>query len=685
MVPPGEIFGVIPIWVGVFVFAGVGFGINGYLLYMRVFRLIMLGKKENRFNQPLRRSLNALVVSLGQRKVLQRFSWKDRAGLGHVFIFWGFLSFVASYLLFIFIDSIDPDLSSTILSDGGLKVFVFIIDALGLAILSALVWALFRRWVVRPHRLSFDLTRSPDAIVIVSVIASLMVFTFLIEGFHGGMVAQGSIAADAHSASPVGTLLGKLFEGGSFDLLNTLHGAFWWGHLAIILGFGIYIPFSKHMHMVGAPLNAFFHDLDAMGTLHPIPDIETAESYGANNVQEFTWKELLDGYACAVCGRCTDVCPANLTGKVLSPMHIVENIKDHLLEVGPGIIKAKKDGNGKDAGIPVIGNAISEEAIWDCVTCGACEQECPVAVEHIDSIVDMRRHLVLEQSKMPETAKTALQSMETRGHPWSGTKFNRTDWAEGLDVKLISENQHPDTLFWVGCTPALEERSQGIAKSLVKVLNAAGVNFSILGEEETCTGDPARRMGNEYLFQTLAQQNIETFKKHGISRIVTACPHCFNTFKNEYPQFGGEFDVVHHNQLIADLMAKGKIKAKKPCNKKVAYHDSCYLGRHNGIYEEPRQLLKGIPGLEIMEMEGRNRSKGFCCGAGGGHMWMEETKGPRINHVRTQHALDTGAEMVGTSCPFCLQMFEDGIRVKGQEGKFQARDLVEILADSLEE
>ena len=683
MVPPGEIFGFIPTWVGVFVFAGVCFGLTGLILHMRFFRLVLMGKKVNRFDQILKRSLSALLVVLGQQKVLQRVSLTDRAGLGHVFIFWGFLSFVTSYILFIFLDSIDHEISSIIFTEAGVKVFVFILDSLGLAILSALTWALFRRWVMTPHRLSFDLTQSKDALVIVSVIGSLMVLTFLIEGFYGGLVNNGYVIEGPHAASPVGTLLGKAFDGLGQDALLTLQGAFWWAHLTLILGFGMYIPFSKHMHMIGAPLGAFLHDVNARGTLHPIEDIETAETYGANQVQDFTWKELLDGYACAVCGRCTDSCPANLTGKVLSPMHIVEGIKDHLLEVGPTVIKNQNSENGGVEVPPVIGHAVSEEAIWDCVTCGACEQECPVAIEHIDSIVDMRRNLVLEQGSMPETAQTALRSMETRGHPWTGTKFNRTDWTKGLDVKQISENGHPDYLLWVGCTPALEERSQGIVKSLVKVLDAAGINFAILGEEETCNGDPARRMGNEYLFQLMAQQNIETFKRHNITRIIASCPHCFNTFKNEYSQFGAKLEVIHHNQLIADLIKRGRLKLNKPLEKLLTYHDSCYLGRHNGIYEEPRQILDIIPKLQVKEME-RNRSRGFCCGAGGGHMWIDESKGERINHVRTQHALDTGAQMVGTSCPFCLQMFEDGIRVKEMEGKLEARDLVELVADSLE-
>ena len=346
MVPPGEIFGVIPIWIGVFAFAVIGFGFAGYVVYSRVFRLIMLGKSENRFDQPLKRSLNALVVVLAQRKVLQRVSLKDKAGLGHVFVFWGFLCFALSYVLFVFLDSINPNISETILTDTGVKVFVFVLDALGLAILTSLTWALVRRWLAKPRRLSFDLTRSPDAVIIVGAIAGLMIFTFLVEGFYNAMANQGVLAEPSpHVASPVGTALGKLFDGASFGVVNTLHGIFWWAHVALIIGFSMYIPFSKHMHMIGAPINAFLHDLNPRGTLHPIKDIETAESFGANFVQEFTWKELLDGYACAVCGRCSDACPANLTGKVLSPMHVIEGIKDHLLDVGPMLAKGG-NGNG---------------------------------------------------------------------------------------------------------------------------------------------------------------------------------------------------------------------------------------------------------------------------------------------------------------------------------------------------
>jgi Fe-S oxidoreductase len=332
---------------------------------------------------------------------------------------------------------------------------------------------------------------------------------------------------------------------------------------------------------------------------------------------------------------------------------------------------------------PLIGEAISEEAVWDCLSCGACMEECPVVVEHVPTILDLRRNLVLEESKIPETAMNALLSLEQRGHPWRGTQFSRTDWAEGLEVPTLAERPDAEILFWVGCTGALEQRSQGIARSMVKVLKSAGVDFAILGEEETCTGDPARRMGNEYLFQILAQQNIENLNRYNVKKIVTICPHCFNTMRNEYPQFGGEYEVLHYSQFIDGLMKRGQVKPIKLVNTTVAYHDSCYLGRHNGVYDEPRNVAKAIPGLNLVEMSPRCREQGFCCGAGGGHMWLEESGGTRINHVRTDHFLETGADTVAVSCPFCLQMLTEGIQAKGQEGQKHTKDVLEILAESL--
>ena len=432
------------------------------------------------------------------------------------------------------------------------------------------------------------------------------------------------------------------------------------------------------MHIIGAPLSFLTRSLEARGTLATPMDLDTAESFGAARVQDFTQRELLDGYSCAVCGRCTEVCPAHISGKTLSPMHIVENLKEHVLETGPGIIR----GDDQQESKPLIGRWIQEEALWDCLTCGACVQVCPVGVEHIDTIVDMRRNLVMEQAQMPETAMGALLSMEQRGHPWRGTTYTRTDWAEGMDIRTIAEHPDAEVLFWVGCTPALEQRSQNIARAMASILKRAGVDFAILGTEETCTGDPARRMGNEYLYQILAQQNIDTFNRYNVKKVVTICPHCFNTIKNEYPHLGGNYEIQHYSEFVAQLIQEGKIKPVVTIESTVAYHDSCYLGRHNGVYESPREIANAIPGLKLTEME-RNRERGFCCGAGGGHMWLEESRGRRVNHVRTDQFLETDADTVGVSCPFCLQMFVEGLETNDQGKTKQAKDLLEILNESL--
>jgi Fe-S oxidoreductase len=459
---------------------------------------------------------------------------------------------------------------------------------------------------------------------------------------------------------------------------NGLQGLSWWAHLGLILGFSLYIPLSKHMHIIAAPISFLGRSLEARGTISTPKDLETAESFGAAKVQDFNWKELIDGYACAVCGRCTDSCPAHISEKILSPMHIVENLKEHVLESGPGIISGRDEQDSS----PLIGRWIQEEALWDCLTCGACVQECPVGVEHIDSIIDMRRHLVMEQASMPETARNALLSMEQRGHPWRGTTFTRTDWADGLDLKMLADHPDAEILFWVGCTAALEQRSQAIARSMASVLKRAGVDFAILGAEETCTGDPARRMGNEYLYQIMAKQNIETFKRYGVKTIVTICPHCFNTIKNEYPHLGGEYEVLHYSEFVARLIDDGKIRPLVTLDTTVAYHDSCYLGRHNDIYDAPRRIANAIPGVTLTEMELR-RERGFCCGAGGGHMWIEESRGRRVNHVRTDQFLETDADTVAVSCPFCLQMFVEGIGSNEAAAGKQAKDLLELLDESL--
>ncbi len=678
MVPPGDVFGVIPVWLAVYALSICAFAASGYILYRRVFSLVLLGKNPDRFDRPIFRFFGALPYIFGQRKVLQSVSLRDRAGLAHFFIFWGFLSFTASYIIYIFGDSIWHEFSETVLTDAGVRIFTAYLDILAVVFFLVLIWAAARRWGIKPRRLSFDLTQKGESAIILMLIASLMLFTLLAEAFYVASGGEGP-----HADALIGRPLGEAFANAGIDgdIATALQGVFWWLHLAIILGFSIYIPLSKHMHLVAAPISFYTRNLEERGTL-PTPDLDAAleneDALGASRIQDFTWKELLDGYSCAVCGRCSDNCPANITGKILSPMHIVENMKEHVLEFGPGVLEGE---DGQDAK-PLIGNWVEEEALWDCLTCGACVQECPVGVEHIDSIVDMRRFMVMEQASMPDTAMNALLSMEQRGHPWRGTTYGRTDWADGLDIPTLAERPDAAILFWVGCTASLEQRSQSVARSMASVLKRAGVDFAILGDEETCTGDPARRMGNEYLYQVLAQQNIETMNSYDVRKVVTICPHCFNTIKNEYPHLGGDYEVVHYTEFVDELIGSGKIRPVGRIETKVAYHDSCYLGRHNGIYDAPRNIAKSIPGVELVEMS-RRRERGFCCGAGGGHMWIDESKGQRVNHARTEQFFETGAATVGVSCPFCLQMFEEGIGSLDGEEKTQAKDLLEILDESL--
>ncbi len=415
MVPPDSVLGLFPTWAALYPLALIAFGTAGLLLYRRVFRLILLGRPVGRFDQPMRRIVGAVPLIFGQSKVLQRVSLRrDLAGLAHFFIFWGFLSFTASYVVFIFGDAAWAQFSETILSDTGVRVAAIYLDILATVFLVVLVWAAIRRWVTTPHRLSFDLTQKWESAIILLLIAGLMVLSILAEAMY---VASGGDGPTA--AAIVGSALGNALSGMglSAELANALHAVSWWGHVAIILGFAVYIPMSKHIHLVGAPLSFVFRSLEAPGTLSTPLDLETAEVFGAANVRDFTQKQLLDGYACAVCGRCTEACPANISGKTLSPMHIAENLKEHLIEVGPGM----SNGNGgHDDSKPLIGPWIGQEALWDCLTCGACVQECPVGVEHIDLIVDMRRNLTMERAEIPETGMNALMSMEQRGHPWRG-------------------------------------------------------------------------------------------------------------------------------------------------------------------------------------------------------------------------------------------------------------------------
>lgn len=434
--------------------------------------------------------------------------------------------------------------------------------------------------------------------------------------------------------------------------------------------------------MLASLFNIFFKAAPPRGVLSKI-NIEAAERFGVSRITDLTWKQILDLYTCVTCNNCQEQCPATATGKPLNPRKIIQDLKQHFLDVAPKLVKVKDEAKAAEINPDnsVAGKVLTEDEIWACTTCRACDEICPLYVEHIDKIIDLRRNLVMEEATIPDTAEVALRSIEDRGHPWRGTTATRTDWAEGLGVKILAEDSDIDILYWVGCTGALEERSMKVAQSVAKILKLAGINFGILGVEESCCGEPARRLGNEYLFQMQAGKNIEILKRYNVKKIVTACPHCYNTIKNEYPQFGGEFEVIHHTEFIADLLKEGELRIIKGVSGMVTYHDSCYLGRYNDIYRPPRQILNNMPDLTLVEMK-KNRRRSFCCGGGGGRMWLEERIGQRISEMRIEQAIEAKAQIIATACPYCLQMFDDAIKAKGAEESLKAMDIAELVAES---
>jgi Fe-S oxidoreductase len=458
---------------------------------------------------------------------------------------------------------------------------------------------------------------------------------------------------------------------------------FFWAHWLVVLSLLGFITYSRHLHMVASLFNILFRSPLPKGTLRSI-DLEVVETFGAAKITDLTWKQVLDLYSCVVCGQCQDACPATASGKPLNPKKLIQDLRKHLLEVGPELLKAggKAGDSVNNPARTLPGDVIIQDEIWACTTCRACDEVCPLYIEHVDKIVDLRRNLVLEQAAIPETAEAALRSIEARGHPWRGAIASRTDWARGLDIKILAEDSNVDLLFWVGCTGALEERSMKVTRSVAKILKLAGVNFGILGAEESCCGEPARRLGNEYLFQMQAEKNIKILNGYSIKRIVTACPHGYNTLKNEYPNFGGEFEVIHHSQLIAELLKEGRLKMKAASGV-VTYHDPCYLGRYNDIYRPPRQILKQMPDTTLVEMEARGK-RSFCCGGGGGRMWLEENIGSRISEMRIEQAVKTKARIIATACPFCMQMFDDAIKARGYEETLKALDIAELVANAME-
>mgnify|MGYP001117550185 CR=1 FL=1 len=715
MVPSREIFWNIQYGELLYVIGSIVIGIFIYALYRR-YRLWRLGKSDNRFSHLGNRIwafvVTAIVDGLLHRKFFgaapsldyrflspkdflpevtpsagyRRPSLKDfipgefyprelYPGIAHYLLFGG----CGILLLGAFVDFISHYFFHFMHGSFYLGYSV-VVDAFGILALIGAILLIIRRYVQKPDRLD----NTADDLIALILIVVVVLTGFIVEGFR---IAATELKTTPDWAlwSPGGFILAQAFSGLSQGALLTWHRIMWWSHMVISFGAIAYISlyWDKLWHIIVSPLNVFFKSLEPRGALVPI-DLETAESFGVSKIEDFTWKQLMDLDACTRCGRCQDACPAYISGKPLSPKKMTQDLKAHWLEMAPRLLKSKgqtEAANPGGNGLALIGEVVTEDEIWACTTCRACQEVCPVSVEHIDKAIDLRRNLVLEQASIPETAEGALRSIEARGHPWRGTTLTRTDWAQGLDIKPLAEDSDIDILYWVGCTEALEDRSMRIAQAMGKLLRLAGIKFGILGAEESCCGEPARRLGNEYLFQIQAQKNIELLKNYNVKKIVTACPHCYNTLKNEYPQFGGEFEVIHHTEFIAHLLEEGKLRIIKGNGGIVTYHDSCYLGRYNDIYQPPRQILNNMPDITLVEME-RNRERSFCCGGGGGRMWLEERIGRRISEMRIEQVIETKAQVVATACPFCLQMFDDAIKAKAAEESLKVVDIAELIVES---
>jgi len=649
----------------------------------RRFRLWKVGKPDKRWDNPGKRIWDFIVLGVIDGLFHRRFFREPYPGIMHFLIFAG----AGILLVGTALDVIDHYVFHFISGNVYLGLS-FALDMGSVFILVGAIMAVVRRYIQKPERLNTVL----DNAVVLTLLFAIVITGFFVEAFRMLIATPEGLAQPEFYSHPewarwsfVGYFIAGFFAGLPEGIRLGWYIGLWWFHAALALGaiFYVCLSFDKLTHIIVSPVNVFFKSSRPKGALIPI-NIEEAETFGVSKIEDFTWKQLLDLDACTDCGRCQDRCPAYLTGKPLSPRKVIQDLKAHLLDRSHALRAAKvatpTDGGGVKA---LIGEVIVEDELWSCTTCRACQEICPVFVEHIDKIVDMRRSLVLEQAKVPETGEAALRCIETRGHSCRGTTLTRTDWTSGLDIKLLSEDRDVDFLYYVGCAAALEDRSMKVAVAVGKILKAAGVKFGILGPEETCCGEPARRLGNEYLFQIQAMKNIELFKNYDIKRIITTCPHCFNTIKNEYPQFGGEFDVVHHTQFISELLRQGKIKPTLMSDGSLTYHDSCYLGRHNDIYDAPRQVLASISTSRLLEMK-HIRRDGFCCGAGGGRYWMEERIGKRISEERIEQVIQTKADIVTTACPYCLQMFEDAIKAKEVEESLKVLDVAELLAAQLD-
>jgi Fe-S oxidoreductase len=632
-------------------------------------RLLRLAAPVERRGDLARRARNEATIVLGQRKLLQRLV----PGLVHAFIFWGFCVLLPTIVIAM-IGAVDRHQTLPWLGHQGS--YALLVDVFAVLVLLGVVAALAIRKLVRPERFRGSHLREAD--LILAWIATIVITLLL---WHASRIALGLNEYPA-SWAPISHALSHLF--GRDGATRTLERVFVWAHVLAILSFLAYLPYSKHLHIATAAINVWFGRTRARGRLEPlrfddesIPEEELR--FGAGVAADLTWKEMMDAFSCTECGRCQDACPAFATGKELSPKLLIMGLRDQIFEQGGRLLA----GEERSALEPLVPAAVSDDVVWDCVTCGACVQACPVSIEHVDHIVDLRRHLVMVESRFPPEAEPMMRDVERASNPWGRAQSERADWASGLDVRVLAAGEAaPEYLYWVGCAASFDERARASARSTARLLAAAGVDFAILGPREGCSGDPARRMGNEYVFQAAAADNVETLEAAGVRKIVASCPHCFNTLANEYPDFGGSYEVIHHSELLAQLVREGRLAAATPAPvpaevPAVTYHDSCYLARHNDVLDAPRELIAAVGRPLEMARSGRET---FCCGAGGAHMWMEE-RGGAINEARVGEAAATGADTLAVACPYCTVMLDDGVQSTGAQ--LRVADVSTLLAETL--
>ncbi|MFS0916547.1 (Fe-S)-binding protein [Brevibacillus sp. 179-C 1.1 NHS] len=663
--------------------------ITAYAVYLAVYLVrsrvifIKLGKKSQ-LQPDTRQRINEFIVQVfGQKKL-----FKDiKSGIMHFVMFYGFiiLQFGAIELI---LKGFFHDFAYPI---GALhKYFSLSQEITTFLVLLATLYAFYRRYIEKLKRLKRGL-KSGLVLIFLSTLMTSILFSLAFEHLYMGRTGD--------MYSPISALVAGWFSGMSPETAGVLFYFFWWIHLIVLLMFMVYVPQSKHAHLLFAPINVFLRDTKPVGKLTTINfEDETQETYGVGKIEDFRQNKLIDLYACVECGRCTNMCPASGTGKTLSPMDLIVKMRDHLTEKGtsltskspwvPSLLNASSANSevaATSAVVNLVGDVITEEELWACTTCRNCEDQCPVANEHVEKIVDMRRYLVLTEGSMPHEATRYFQNVERQSNPWGINRKERIKWREGREdivVPTVKEVEEFEYLFFVGSMGSFDLRSQKIAQAFAKIMNTAGVSFAILGNEERNSGDTARRMGNEFLFQQLCQENIAQFQEYQVKKIVTICPHTYNTFKHEYPEFGLEAEVYHHTEVIWELIQQGRIQPSKEVTESIAYHDSCYIGRYNNIYDLPRQILKKIPGVQVLEM-GRNKEDAMCCGAGGGMMWMEETQGKRVNIARTEQALVLKPTTIGSNCPYCLTMMSDGVKAKEAEDLVKTLDIAEIVEKAI--